>query len=380
MTRTTLVPFLLILAGFSAAGAQRPGIFYPEPPVSAIAVSKDVAFASVDTLTLRMDVYRPARTAVRSPRPALVFYLGGVERTSAAYVAWARLAASKGLVAVLADARGAEHAKDFSTLLAHLTERGTTYGLDTAAITAFGASSNSANLLRFAQDPRERRIKAAVHYYGGETAIMQFRRDLPVLYVRAGIDRPFVNASIDTAVVRALAQNVPITIINHAGGHHGFEYTDDDVVTRELIDQTIAFVLRVTAPAYRAAIAGAVGPATAAAQIASSDFAGAAATYAELVARTPDDARLRLSYGQALVAAGQFAAACAEFEKLKGKGLGPRDLGLPAAQACLHAVGADAAIAWLASIPKRFLPARVKDDPAFAPLKDRPEFKALFEP
>jgi hypothetical protein len=38
------------------------------------------------------------------------------------------------------------------------------------------------------------------------------------------------------------------------------------------------------------------------------------------------------------------------------------------------------ALAWLSSIPKPFLPARVKDDPVFAPLRERPEFKALFDP
>jgi hypothetical protein len=40
---------------------------------------------------------------------------------------------------------------------------------------------------------------------------------------------------------------------------------------------------------------------------------------------------------------------------------------------------ANLALAWLTSIPKQFLPARVKDEPVFASLRDRPEFKALFE-
>jgi hypothetical protein len=37
-----------------------------------------------------------------------------------------------------------------------------------------------------------------------------------------------------------------------------------------------------------------------------------------------------------------------------------------------------AAIAWLASIPRRFLPDDVQQDPVFAPLRSRPEFQALF--
>ena len=66
--------------------------------------------------------------------------------------------------------------------------------------------------------------------------------------------------------------------------------------------------------------------------------------YATLVQSSPADARVRLSYGEALLGDGQFAAACDEFEKLKGKGLGPRDLGLPAARACAQNRDADRAI------------------------------------
>ena len=61
-----------------------------------------------------------------------------------------------------------------------------------------------------------------------------------------------------------------------------------------------------------------------------------------------------------------------------GKGLGPRDLGLPAARACMQKGDGDAAIAWLMSIPQRFLPREIEKDPVFAPVQDRAEFKALF--
>jgi dienelactone hydrolase len=340
-------------------------------------VSRDVRYAAADTVTLRMDVYRPS--SGNAPRPALVFYTAGSWRANTGYTSWARVAASKGLVAILADLRPAAAAQDFRTLLTHLTERAADYGLDTAAVAVFGASNNAYNVFPIAQDPRETRIKAVVMYYAGSD-VMHLRRDLPVLYVRAGLDRPFVNAHIDSVVGRALAQNAPITVINYAGGHHGFETTDDNTVTREVIDETVDFVKRVTAPQYRAALASRVGYATAAAQMLAGNFAAAAPTYAELVAREPNDARLRLSYGEALLGDRQFAKACDEFATLKGKGLGPRDLGLPAARACLQKGDADAAMAWLASIPKRFLPLRVKDEPVFAPLKGRADFKALFEP
>ena len=83
-------------------------------------------------------------------------------------------------------------------------------------------------------------------------------------------------------------------------------------------------------------------------------------------------------FGEALLGEGQFALACTELEKLKGKGLGPRDLGVPAARACMQSGNGDAAIAWLKSIPQRFLPRDLDKDPVFAPLRNRADFKALF--
>jgi hypothetical protein len=86
-----------------------------------------------------------------------------------------------------------------------------------------------------------------------------------------------------------------------------------------------------------------------------------------------------MAYGEALLGVAQYAAACAEFEKLKGRGLGHRDLGVPAARACAQKGDADAAVAWLASIPPRFRP-QLATDPAFASLRSRADFRALFPP
>jgi tetratricopeptide (TPR) repeat protein len=110
------------------------------------------------------------------------------------------------------------------------------------------------------------------------------------------------------------------------------------------------------------------------------NFRQAVSTYAELLAGRPDDARLRLAYGEALLGVAQYAAACAEFEKLKGRGLGYRDLGVPAARACAQKGDADAAVAWLASIRPRFRPVELATGPAFASLRSRADFRALFPP
>jgi hypothetical protein len=206
-----------------------------------------------------------------------------------------------------------------------------------------------------------------------------FRLDLPVLYVRAGLDRPPLNEAITTIAARAVAQNAPLTLLNYAGGHHGFEALDDNDATRDVIDQTLEFVKQKTAPGYHAALRAALAEAAAAGYVQTGKTKEAADAYAAMVGKSPDNHSLRLAYGEALLRDKQYAAACAEFEKLRDKPLGPRDRGLPAAESCLLAGDPAKAVGWLGTIPARFLPASTADDPRFAALKERADFQALFK-
>jgi predicted Zn-dependent protease len=141
-----------------------------------------------------------------------------------------------------------------------------------------------------------------------------------------------------------------------------------------VIDETLEFVKRASSAAYQSALR-----ATAAGYVQTGKFHEAAAAYASMVTARPDDVRLRLAYGEALLGDGQAAAACSEFDKLGDKGLGYRDLGLPAARACLQKGYPDAAIRWLKSIPPQFLPPSVAEEPAFAALRNRKDSRALFK-
>ena len=92
----------------------------------------------------------------------------------------------------------------------------------------------------------------------------------------------------------------------------------------------------------------------------------------------PTDSPLRPSYGEALLGAGNYKHVREQFDALKGAGLGPCDLAVPAARAAALDGDAESAIAWLKTIPSRFLPADLVDDPAFVSLRERADFRALF--
>jgi dienelactone hydrolase len=369
---------LLLSALCPAAAAAQEQFFYPSPDSGSVATSTDVTYATDDTLALKMDVYRP--TGGGPVRPTLIFFnqAVGPQRAFFFYRRWAETAASRGLVGIVPDLRREHAAADFQRLLRHLSAHAQEYGVDSEAIAVYAASGNAFTALPLLLDTALTRVRSAVIYYGA-AEVAEFRPDLPILFVRAGLDRPALNTMIDGLMANAWPQNAPVTLLNHPSGYHAFEMRNDDALTRAVIEETIQFVKRTTDSAYQAALRRGIPEALAARHVNGGNFVDAVPLYAELVRVRPEDATLRLAYGEALLGNEQYAEACAQLEQLVGKGLGPRDLGLPAARACMLAGDADAALIWLQRIPKQFIPPAVATEETFAPLRNRPEFRALFE-
>lgn len=377
MTKSMHAPVVVaigsLIAGSSAAQTPRLAFRTPARDVSVTTVQ----FDSDSAIALAMDLYRQPSTG--RPRAALIFFNrgSGADRHTPLYDGWARAAASRDLVGIVPDLRDATQARDFQALIRYLTSHGSSLGIDTSAIAVYAASGNVWTAWPLLERTDATSIRAAVIYYG-TAPISQFRRDLPVLYVRAGLDRPSVNSEISALASRAIAQNAPVTLLNHPTGYHGFELFNDDDATRVVIDQTLEFVRQATSRSYRMALAARGREAAAAGAVQMGNYHEAAAIYAELRTSSPQDARLGLSYGESLLGDAQYGAACSLFATLDKKALGPRDLGVPAARACALAGDGDAALAWLRSIPTRFLPAELAKDSAFRGIQQRAEFRALF--
>lgn len=362
----------------ASAAAQTARHFgYDAPPASSYRVISNVVYGTSGDVKLAADVFRPVSGEAS---PAILFFnrAQGEARSNGFYGEWAKVVASKGVVGILPDLRDGSEAADFRLLVPYVIEHARELGIDPSRVSVYAASGNVASAFPAIEDAAMTPVKAAVIYYGyGD--VKTFRADLPVLWIRAGLDRPGMNDGIRGLLARALEQNAPVTIVNDAVGHHAFEMFDDDLVTRELIDRTVAFVKDMTAAPYQEAFRAALPEAQAVAAIGAGQFAEAVKIYEGLLAKRGDDPRLRLAYGEALLGDRQFASACAEFEKLKSAGLGFRDLGLPAARACLQKGDADRAVAWLGTIPRRFLGRDdVAKDPVLAPLQSRPDVQALF--
>jgi dienelactone hydrolase len=123
---------------------------------------------------------------------------------------------------------------NFEALLAVLRTNARAWNVDPSRVAVFACSSNVSAGLPLIANPRHEAVKAAVIYYGSAN-VQEFRRDVPMLVVRAGLDFPGLNRGIDGVVTRALAANVPLTVIGLNGAHHAFDLVDDNDDSRAAI-------------------------------------------------------------------------------------------------------------------------------------------------
>ncbi|MEO8028347.1 MAG: hypothetical protein ABI823_17830 [Bryobacteraceae bacterium] len=370
--------FALVICSSGASAAEK--FVYPLPAASAVDVRKSVAYTKWKGADLVMDVYRPANRPSGARLPVVIFmngFGGDSQREWLQYKSWASLAAANGFVAINPDTHSEGIEEDFDAIVAYLRAHAADLQADPDLISLWACSGHVFKSMPMAEDPSRTSIKSAVFYYG-TGPVAKWRLDLPVQMVRAGLDRPGLNRGIEELSASALKSNAPFTVLNHPGGHHGFEAIDDDDTSREVIAQTLRFLKTTLTANYQAALHAGLPAAAAAGAVSTGDYETAARLYGPLAAANLSDSRLQLAYGEALLGARRFRDATNHFDKLRGnRELGPRDLGLPAARAAAQAGEAARAIEWLNMIPARFLPAEALRDPAFKSLESNPEFQAV---
>jgi tetratricopeptide (TPR) repeat protein len=293
------------------------------------------------------------------------------------YTGWATAATAHGFAAINVETRAGSVDADLDALAAYLRGHAADLNVDPDRIAVYAASANASAGLPIIQDPNRAWIKAAAIYYGAGS-VENYRSDIPLLWVRAGLDNALLNRMIDEAAARSVRQNVTASVINYPGGRHGFESLDDTETTRDVIGQTFQFFRKSLDPSWRAAMsAGRLG-ADAAGAAFLGDYERAVSLYSQIVDEKAT-ANLRLLYGNALLGARRYKDARAQFDRAKQLGgLGPRDLGVPAAIACALDGDGDAAIAWINGIPKQYRPASLQQEAAFEKLRGRSDFQELF--
>jgi dienelactone hydrolase len=310
---------------------------YPVPPPTGF-TQRNLIYEQTDQIQLSLDIFLPTGSALAKPLPVFVIFNGfggAFMRTSPQSQGWAKAATAHGFAAVTAETTPEHVAEDFDSLAIYLRQHAEELGITPERLVVIAWSGNVSAGLATVQDPQRKAIKAAVIYYGSAD-LPQVRLDLPVLFVRAGLDQPLANQTFDQRTNAGIAANAPWTVLNYPGGRHGFDVLDDNDLSREIIEETFRFAQLAITDAHQSALHSGLSEASAAGAMSTGNFANAAALYYELVNTHLQDARLRLAYGNALTGAKHYKEARAQFDRAKAiGGLGARDLGLPAARACV---------------------------------------------
>jgi len=214
---------------------------------------------------LAMDIYYPATIA---PAPVVVIALGypdppGQCRVYGPLTSWARLLAASGMAAVIYATN--ECAANIPALVKHLRANADALQLDGRRIGLFAESANVSVALSALM--RDASLKCAALVTGftmdldGSTTVADAAKQymfvdacagksvddlpdsVPMLFIRAGREWfPGLNDALDLVVARAIARNLPVTLVNHATGAHGFDMDENNELSREMIRRVLGFL------------------------------------------------------------------------------------------------------------------------------------------
>ena len=253
--------------------ALRP-VVYELPGMNTVSVDQDIEYHRAGDQALRLDIYRPAAPARRSPLPLVLFVtgfpdvgvrtpLGCLFKEVAMTVSMAKLVAASGMAAVTYTS--SRPADDIDALVDYVTTHAADLGIDASgwgvwAFSAHGALALSALMNHptrfraavlsnpYSMDVGGTSVADAASQWGfaavdAGQSVADLPPDVPLFIARAGRDEmPGLNDALDRFAAAALAHNLPLVLANHPEAPHAFEINHDSDVSRLMLRQMLAFM------------------------------------------------------------------------------------------------------------------------------------------
>lgn len=264
--RQLVMTSAILLAAPQAASAQNIHFDVPGP--------EQVEVRSETVGDGRVDLVFPADRH-SDLLPAVIFAIGYPDDATTAgplfehvhYRNWAHIVAGSGMVAVLYSVR--DPVADLARVAEFVASEGSQLGIDAERVAMWSASGNVPTALHYlrSQPPFEPRA-VVLHYgimpthdgfqaseYQDASARLGFAlpayapndsysAGVPMLVVRAGLDASTtLLASIDRFMDFGAGENLDLRLINYANGQHSFDSRDDTPETRQVIAQTLEFLV-----------------------------------------------------------------------------------------------------------------------------------------
>ncbi|HEY5826468.1 MAG TPA: alpha/beta hydrolase [Cyclobacteriaceae bacterium] len=236
-----------------------------------VKITADINYRQPAAAYSTLDIYQPEGETKKLP---LVIFIHGKTpiktdpRSWGSYKSWAELTAGKGFVSITYTHRLAipggsleEAGNDLSAVLKYVHSNQNRFTIDTSRI-AVVAYSAGVPLLSEVSLRKMNNIKCIGAFYGfmdlatigmfknestshaKNYSLVTHVKSLPPLFIaRAGKEHnQGLNESIGVFVSEAMQQNIPLTLVNHPGGVHGFDTQNDDDRSKEIIESLLLFL------------------------------------------------------------------------------------------------------------------------------------------
>jgi hypothetical protein len=244
----------------------RKTVLYERPGMDAVRVRRDISYRTTAAGGLLMDIYYPAAATPGVRHSVIAIALAYPDPQSrirhfGPVTSWARLIAASGIAAVVYGTSAP--ADDIHAVLRHLRSSASSLAIDESRVGVFAVSANvtvalsammrdtslkcAALLCGYTMNLDASALEAAAAYGFVDAcagkSVDDLPGDIPLFLVRAGREQNAgLNDALDRFVAEALARNLPVTLVNHHTGSHGFEMDDDSATSREIVKQMLAFL------------------------------------------------------------------------------------------------------------------------------------------
>ena len=240
---------------------------------------EELVYKIVNSLELKMAIYRPNQLSARKIAPGIIFIHGGPFPSDISllptewgqYISLGQLAAAFGLIGITFHHRYHElglineSALDVEDAIQYVRENAEKFCLDRDNLCLW-VNSGGGPLLSTTLRRRPDYLKCVVAYYArldirglneaekilNKETLQKFSPvatmeeadspTIPIFLARAGLDKPDLNRSIEKFIEVALSKNVPIEFCNHPQGRHAFDILDNIPRSKEIIRRTLEFV------------------------------------------------------------------------------------------------------------------------------------------
>lgn len=230
-------------------------VLYEVPNMSRVQVKKNIAYKTVGTEKLSLDIYYPLNQD-ESKKLYPIIMIHGVAGTSVkdtgCYNSWGRLGGASGYATIVFnwrswDKQAAENnAEDIADAIRYIREHAEQLKINPDHMSVFAFSGGVSHGVRKALETDTGFIDSIVEYYGElpmEILENTAEKKLPPMFLADGAWDDVINTEVnDEFFNKASSMNLPITRMVHPQGGHAFELFDDDMISYDIVRKSLEFV------------------------------------------------------------------------------------------------------------------------------------------